>query len=131
MLLCRDACLDELSQGASNFHRSAVRVRRAIWWKNVKFQIIMGVLLLGLCVFAFISWRQKDNIQDAAGLGGSTASNGRAAAAKADGGDESEYETVVEEREVEVDENGNEIQPQPEAQKKETPKKPAPNKKAA
>ena len=56
--------VDELSQGAQNFHRSAVRVRRTIWWKNVKFQIIAVVLILGLIAIAYYAYQQRHVVAD-------------------------------------------------------------------
>ncbi|RXG69745.1 Synaptobrevin [Armadillidium vulgare] len=43
---------DALQQGASQFEQQAGKLKRKMWWKNLKMMIIMGVI--GLIVFIII-----------------------------------------------------------------------------
>ncbi|CAH0386421.1 unnamed protein product [Bemisia tabaci] len=50
-----DNMADQLQMGASQFEQQATRLKRRMWWKNLKMMIILG--LIGL-IFAiiFITW---------------------------------------------------------------------------
>lgn len=46
---------DALQQGASQFEQHATRLKRKMWWKNIKMMIIMGVIG-GVFLIIFIAW---------------------------------------------------------------------------
>jgi len=45
---------DILQQGASQFEQQAGRLKRKMWWKNVKMMIIMGVIGATLLLIIFV-----------------------------------------------------------------------------
>ncbi|XP_054268086.1 synaptobrevin-1-like [Macrosteles quadrilineatus] len=45
---------DILQQGASQFEQAAGRLKRKMWWKNVKMMIIMGVIGATLLILIFV-----------------------------------------------------------------------------
>ncbi|XP_076037873.1 neuronal Synaptobrevin isoform X3 [Oratosquilla oratoria] len=51
-LLELDDRADALQQGASQFEQQAGKLKRKMWWKNIKMMIIMGVI--GLIVLIII-----------------------------------------------------------------------------
>ncbi|XP_022188967.1 synaptobrevin-1 isoform X2 [Nilaparvata lugens] len=46
---------DALREGASQFEQHANRLKRKMWWKNVKMMIILGVIG-GVFLIIFIAW---------------------------------------------------------------------------
>ncbi|XP_046673288.1 synaptobrevin-1 [Homalodisca vitripennis] len=45
---------DALQQGASQFEQQAGRLKRKMWWKNVKMMIIMGVIAATLLIIIIV-----------------------------------------------------------------------------
>jgi len=45
---------DALQQGASQFEQQAGRLKRKMWWKNIKMMIIMGVIGVTLLIIIIV-----------------------------------------------------------------------------
>jgi len=45
--------IEDLQQQSSNFKRGANRVRKQMWWKDMKLKIILGVIVGLIILFIF------------------------------------------------------------------------------
>lgn len=55
---------DALQVGAHQFQQTGHQLKRKMWWKNVKFMIIMGVVavvILGILIAIIVSQTKKKN----------------------------------------------------------------------
>ena len=48
--LCLCVCTDYLNQNADMFQRTATRLKRKLWWQNVKLWIILIVIILVILI---------------------------------------------------------------------------------
>lgn len=51
---------DALQQGASQFEQQAGKLKRKMWWKNLKMMIIMGVIGI-IVLIIIVVWALKDS----------------------------------------------------------------------
>ncbi|XP_075233249.1 vesicle-associated membrane protein synaptobrevin isoform X2 [Lycorma delicatula] len=50
-----DSRADQLQQGASQFEQGAARLKRKMWWQNVKMMIIIGIIG-GVMLLILLAW---------------------------------------------------------------------------